>query len=238
MWKKKVTNILKSKLGRSNKGKILVRHKENGAKKRQRFLDYSLTNNSYVKIATHKNIKSNNKIMLVLEDSKYLKLRISHEGSESGRTIFSFDSNNINKGSDLLLKDIPLGSEIYSLRYKSSHKPSFLRSAGVFGKLIKKEKNKVYIKMSSGIMKSFSNECIATVGRSDFSEYKLIDWKKAGVSRLKGIRPHVRGVAKNPVDHPHGGGEGKTSGGRPSVSPWGWLTKGKRTTKHKKIYSI
>jgi len=92
--------------------------------------------------------------------------------------------------------------------------------------------------MSSGIMKSFSNECIATVGRSDFSEYKLIDWKKAGVSRLKGIRPHVRGVAKNPVDHPHGGGEGKTSGGRPSVSPWGWLTKGKRTTKHKKIYSI
>lgn len=137
-----------------------------------------------------------------------------------------------NVGNSLPLLDIPIGSHIHNISLQPNSKGKLIRSAGTFAELIQKINNKyAKIKLSSGKIKLVLLSCYATLGRVSNIHYNKIKLGKAGRSRWLNKRPKVRGVAKNPVDHPHGGGEGKTSGGRPSVTPKGIITKGKPTKK-------
>ena len=142
----------------------------------------------------------------------------------------------IKVGNCLKLKYIPLGTEIHNVEMHPGKGGQLVRSAGVAAQLMAREGNYALLRMPSGELRKIHVECRATVGRVGMSEHANVSLGKAGRSRWLGIRPSVRGVVMNPVDHPHGGGEGRTSGGRHPVTPWGIPTKGKKT-RHNKVSS-
>lgn len=142
------------------------------------------------------------------------------------------------EGNAMPLKYIPIGSFIFNIMLNINLNSQICRSAGNFAIILRKTFNKILIKLNSGFFLLISDKGFATIGKVSNYKHNLIVFFKAGVKRKLGHRPIVRGVAMNPVDHPHGGGEGKTSGGRPSVTPWGILTKGKPTVKRKKKFII
>lgn len=146
-----------------------------------------------------------------------------------GNTIRSYSEAKIQLGNHFFLKDLPSGFVIHNLNTSQYKKGQYLRSAGTYGQLILKTSKYVRIKLRSGEHRLFSRTASATLGAVCNEDHKFINYGKAGRKRWLGVRPNVRGVAINPVDHPHGGGEGRTSGGRPSVTPWGKPTKGQPT---------
>lgn len=140
----------------------------------------------------------------------------------------------IKAGNSLPLRNIPLGSTVHGIELKPGKGAQLVRSAGASAQLVAREGSYVTLRLRSGEMRKVLAECRATLGEVSNSEHSLRSLGKAGAKRWKGIRPTVRGVAMNPVDHPHGGGEGRTSGGRHPVSPWGFLTKGAKTRTNKR----
>jgi large subunit ribosomal protein L2 len=132
------------------------------------------------------------------------------------------------------MRNIPMGSVIHCVELKPGKGAQMARSAGTSAQLVAKEGRHVTLRLRSGEMRKVLSECRATLGEVSNSEHNLRSLGKAGASRWRGVRPTVRGVVMNPVDHPHGGGEGKTSGGRHPVSPWGQPTKGHKTRKNKR----
>lgn len=232
--KKLIKNIHRSYF--RSKGKISVRHRDGGHKKLYRFVDfYRKKINIPGKIINFlydpfRNVKLS--LICYLDGEKSLVLRIAD--TYIGSYIINIVNRNDNKiGCSMILKYIPVGENICCIENKPNKGAIFTRSLGTNSQLIFKNLNFAVVKLSSGIKKKLSLFCKAVLGKVD-NEIN-IKKKKAGVNYWKGIRPTVRGVAMNPVDHPHGGGEGKTSGGRHPCSPKGVKSKGYKT-KHVKIY--
>lgn len=222
--------------GKNNQGKITVRHRGGGHKRLYRKVNFNRSKNieGYViKILYDPNRSAN---IAYIKNNYQSNLILSPNGLKINQYIKSSSNAELKIGNALPLKHIPIGSLIHNISLYPNSKGKLIRSAGTSAQLIQKINNKyAKIRLNSGELKLILLTCYATLGVVSNINYKKIKLGKAGRSRWLNKRPSVRGVAKNPIDHPHGGGEGKTSGGRPSVTPQGKITKGKRTRNKKKL---
>ena len=224
--------------GRNNQGKITSKHRGGGHKRRYRKISFKRNNiKGFVQSIEYDPNRSANIAAITYEDkSTYI---LAHEGLSVGDWIESGKDAVIKRGNSLLLKDLPLGSVIHNISLKPYKGGQLARSAGTSAQLLQKNHGKyAKVRLSSGEQRLISLDCEATLGIVSNIDHKNIKIGKAGRNRWLNKRPKVRGVAKNPIDHPHGGGEGKTSGGRPSVSFTGRITKGKPTVTKKNKYII
>ncbi len=222
--------------GRNNNGRITTRHRGGGHKRRYRIIDFKRDKFDIPgKVATIEYDPNRSaRICLIHYADGEKRYILAPDRIKVGDTVISGDNIEINIGNTMPLKNIPLGTLIHNIELKPLKGGQLVRSAGTSATLMAKEGRFANIKLRSGEMRLIHLECRATIGQVGNTDHSLIKIGKAGRSRHKGIRPTVRGVAMNPVDHPHGGGEGRTSGGRHPVTPWGNPTKGARTRKNKR----
>src|SRR5882724_8140502 len=185
-----------------------------------------------IQIEYDPNRSSNIALLTYLDGEK--RYIIAPAGLEVGKMIASGEEADILPGNALPIRSIPLGTQIHNIELRPGKGGQMARAAGSFAQLLAKEGQFAQLRMPSGEVRRVPVECRATVGQVGNVEHENVSLGKAGRSRWKGIRPHVRGVAMNPVDHPHGGGEGKTSGGRNPVTPWGQPTRGYKTRSNKR----
>jgi large subunit ribosomal protein L2 len=174
------------------------------------------------------------RISLVVYRDGEKRYILTPEGLNVGDTVVSSAEAEIRVGNALPLRQIPLGTMVHCVELKPGKGGQIARSAGASVQLAAKEGDYAHIKLRSGELRLVRQECLATIGVVGNAEHQNVEIGKAGRTRWRGIRPTVRGVAMNPIDHPHGGGEGKTSGGRHPVTPWGKSTKGFRTRNNKR----
>jgi len=227
---------LRKRGGRNNHGHISVRHKGGGHKRRYRVIDFKRDKagvpGKVVSIEYDPN-RSARISLVVYADGE--KRYILHPGElKVGDQVMSGEGSEIKVGNALPLRNIPLGTAVHNVELKAGKGGQLARSAGTSVTLAAKEEPYAQIRLRSGEIRRVRLECMATIGTVGNVDHSNIEVGKAGRSRWMGIRPTVRGVAMNPIDHPHGGGEGKTSGGRHPVSPWGTPTKGYRTRRNKR----
>jgi len=231
---KSLCNKKKQKSGRNNQGRITVRHRGGGHKKRYRIIDWKRQKDGILakvkRIEYDPNRSAN--IALISYSDGQLNYIISPDGLKVGDIVSSGVKASINIGNCLPLSVIPLGTIIHCIELKPKKGAQLARSAGTSAQLLAREGRYVTIRLRSGEMRKIFFYCRATVGEVGNNKHNLIKFGKAGSKRHLGIRPSVRGVAMNPIDHPLGGGEGKSAGGRPSCDPWG-NPKGKKTRKRK-----
>ncbi len=222
--------------GRNNHGRITTRHKGGGHKQRYRVIDFKRNKDDITarveRIEYDPNRSAN--IALVLYADGERRYIIAPKGLSAGDSIVSGSTVAIQTGNVMPLANIPLGSVVHCIELQPKKGAQIARSAGTSAQLIAKEGNYVTLRLRSGEVRKVLAECRATIGEVSKSEHSLRKLGKAGATRWRGVRPTVRGVVMNPVDHPHGGGEGKTSGGRHPVSPWGTPTKGYKTRSNKR----
>lgn len=219
--------------GRNHSGKIVVRHKGGAKKRNYRLIDFKriLFEVPAVVLTIEYDPNRTSLISLILYKNGFLSYILTPHNLKIGDVVKStMRSVDASLGNCLELSVMPLGIMIHNIELKSQKGGQLCRAAGTFAIVLSKYKLKfLIIRLNSGLEYILYEGNLASVGMVSNINHIYTSLKKAGVSRNFGIRPTVRGVAMNPIDHPHGGGEGKTSGGRPSVSPWGWLTKGKKT---------
>ena len=222
--------------GRNNAGRITVRHRGGGHKRLLRVVDFKRNKTDVPgKVVSIEYDPNRSARLALLSYSDGEKSYILWpNGLLVGDTVVAGDKVDIKPGNCLPLKNIPLGTMVHNVEMKIGKGGQMIRSAGTYGQLMAKEKGYVQIKMPSGEVRMVLDRCRATVGQLGNLEHENISLGRAGRSRLLGRRPKVRGVVMNPVDHPHGGGEGRTSGGRHPVTPWGRPTKGYKTRKKNK----
>jgi large subunit ribosomal protein L2 len=222
--------------GRNNNGRITVRHIGGGHKQHYRMIDFKRTKDGIPakieRIEYDPNRSAN--IALVLYADGERRYILAPKGLSAGDTIQSGVDAPIKPGNTMPLRNTPLGSVIHAIELKPGKGAQIARAAGTYAQLVAKDGAYVTLRLRSGEMRKIEADCRATLGEIGNSEHMLRSLGKAGASRWRGVRPTVRGVAMNPVDHPHGGGEGKTSGGRHPVSPWGVPTKGYKTRSNKR----
>lgn len=222
--------------GRNNTGRITTRHIGGGHKKFYRIIDFKRNKTEFPgkveRIEYDPNRTAN--IALVLFKDGERRYIIAPKGIEVGQEILSGETTPVKPGNCMPLRNMPLGTTIHCVELKPGKGAQIARSAGTSVQLVAKDGAYVTIRLRSGEMRKVSSDCRGVVGEVSNSEHNLISLGKAGAKRWRGVRPTVRGVAMNPVDHPHGGGEGRTSGGRHPVSPWGTPTKGYKTRKNKR----
>ncbi|HUT04712.1 MAG TPA: 50S ribosomal protein L2 [bacterium] len=228
----------KKKAGRNNQGRITVRHQGGGVKRKYRVVDFVRRDKSGVP-ATVKRVeydpnRAARLAMLFYADGAK-RYTIAADKVKVGDKIETGPSSDIKPGNTLPLRSIPLGTVVHCLELRPGKGAQVARSAGAEADLLAKEGNYAHVRLPSGEVRLFHLDCYAAIGQVGNSEHSTIHIGKAGRSRWLGKRPKVRGVAMNPVDHPHGGGEGKSSGGRHPVSPWGKPTKGMKTRNKKKL---
>jgi large subunit ribosomal protein L2 len=225
-----------SKGGRNNHGRITVRHQGGGNKQKYRLIDFKRNKDGIA--ANVKTIEydpnRSARIALVAYVDGEKRYIIAPTGLQVGDKIFSGDQADIKLGNAKMLKDLPVGTVIHNVEMRPGKGGQLARSAGTYAQLLAKEGTYCHVRMPSGEIRLIKAECKATIGQVSNQEHENIKIGKAGRARWKGVRPTVRGVAMNPVDHPHGGGEGRTSGGRHPVTPWGVPTKGFKTRKKNK----
>lgn len=228
------------KSGRNNNGRITVRHRGGGAKQRYRVIDFKRNKDGIPATVERIEYDPNRTahIALVLYADGERRYIIAPKGIEVGAQLMSGTTASIATGNNMMLRNIPLGSLIHCIELKPGKGAQMARSAGASAQLVAKEGAHVTLRLRSGEMRKVLADCRATIGEVSNDEHQLKSLGKAGAKRWKGIRPTVRGVAMNPVDHPHGGGEGRTSGGRHPVSPWGMPTKGYKTRKNKRTNNL
>ncbi|WP_371374476.1 50S ribosomal protein L2 [Thalassotalea aquiviva] len=222
--------------GRNNTGRITVRHVGGGHKHHYRLIDFKRNKDGIpakVERLEYDPNRSAN-IALVLYADGERKYILAPKGVSAGDTIQSGVDAPIKAGNTLPLRNVPLGSVIHAIELKPGKGAQLARAAGTYAQLVAKDGAYVTVRLRSGEMRKIEADCRATLGEIGNAEHMLRSLGKAGATRWRGVRPTVRGVAMNPVDHPHGGGEGKTSGGRHPVSPWGVPTKGYKTRKNKR----
>jgi large subunit ribosomal protein L2 len=226
----------KRKGGRNNLGRITTRHQGGGHKRRYRLVDFKRDKIGIPgKVATVEYDPNRTaRICLINYADGEKRYILAPNGISVGDTIVSGDQIDITVGNAMPLKYIPLGTLIHNVELKPMKGGQIARSAGASVMVMAKEEKYAQVKMRSGEIRLIHLDCRATIGQVGNIDHSLINIGKAGKSRYKGKRPTVRGVAMNPVDHPHGGGEGKTAGGRHPVSPWGKPTKGARTRNNKR----
>jgi large subunit ribosomal protein L2 len=221
--------------GRNNKGRITTRHVGGGHKQRYRVIDFKRNKDGIdarVERIEYDPNRTANIALLLYKDGERRYI-IAPKGVAVGAEVKSGIDAPIKPGNSLPLRVIPVGTLVHNIELKPGKGAQVARSAGATAQLVAREGMHVTIRLRSGEMRKFLSECRATIGEVGNSEHSLRKLGKAGATRWRGVRPTVRGVAMNPVDHPHGGGEGRTSGGRHPVSPWGMPTKGYKTRKNK-----
>jgi large subunit ribosomal protein L2 len=233
---KSLTTALRKSGGRNNKGRVTARHIGGGHKRRYRIIDFKRDKHGVpakvFSIEYDPNRTSRIALLHYADGEK--RYILAPEGLKIGDTVSSGTGSEISIGNTLPLKEMPLGSFVHNVEIKPGKGGQIGRSAGSSIQLLAKEGDYAQLKMPSGEVRLIRLECMATYGSVGNAEQENIDLGKAGRTRWLGKRPYVRGVAMNPVDHPMGGGEGKTSGGGHPVSPWGQKAKGLKTRKHKK----
>ena len=222
--------------GRNNNGRITTRHVGGGHKQHYRMVDFRRNKDAIPATVERLEYDPNRTahIALVCYADGERRYIIAPKGLSAGDKIESGDAASIKVGNTLPLRNIPVGSVIHCIELKPGKGAQIARSAGTSAQLVAREGSYATLRLRSGETRKVLSECRATLGEVCNSEHSLRSLGKAGAKRWRGVRPTVRGVAMNPVDHPHGGGEGRTSGGRHPVSPWGVPTKGYKTRSNKR----
>jgi large subunit ribosomal protein L2 len=235
---KSLLKPLKEKAGRNNHGRITVRRRGGGHKRFYRIIDFKRDKSGIpakVESIQYDPNRSARIALLVYADGERRYI-LAPDGLKAGESLMSGPEAEIRTGNALPLNRIPLGTMVHAIEVKPGKGAQFARSAGTACQIMARDEGRITLKLPSSEVRMFSEHCLATVGQVGNLDHSNENWGKAGKSRWKGKRPKVRGVAMNPHDHPHGGGEGRTSGGRHPVSPWGVPTKGYKTRKkHKSV---
>jgi large subunit ribosomal protein L2 len=226
--------------GRNNSGRVTVRHQGGGHKQRYRLIDFKRDKDGVPGVVERLEYDPNRSAHLALikysdGERRYI---LAPKGLEQGASIVSGDDAPIKTGNALRLRNIPVGTVVHCVEMKPGKGGQLVRSAGGAAQIAAREGAYATVRLRSGEARRVHIDCRATVGEVGHGEHNLRKLGKAGAKRWRGVRPTVRGVAMNPVDHPHGGGEGKTSGGRHPVSPWGTPTKGYKTRANKRTDSM
>ena len=235
---RKLTKALRKSGGRNNTGRITSRRRGGGHKRRYRIIDFK--RNKFDVQGTVSSIEydpnRSPRIALINYKDNEKRYIIAPDGLKVGDKLISSIENEIpfKTGNSTCLKNIPDGMLVHNIELKPKKGAQMARSAGAYARIMAKEDGMITLKLPSGEMRMVQENCLATIGTVGNKNHENIKIGKAGRSRWLGKRPKVRGVAMNPVDHPHGGGEGRTSGGRHPVSPWGTPTKGYKTRKKNK----
>lgn len=237
---KSLVEILKSKAGRNNYGKITVRHRGGGHKRKYRIIDFKRDKvNIPAKVASIEydpNRTANIALLNYADGEK--RYIIAPNGLKVGDTVISSEDADIKVGNALPLKNIPVGSVVHNIELKAGKGGQLVRAAGNAAQLMAKEGNYAQLRLPSGEVRLIRIECKATIGQVGNVEHEIVSIGKAGRKRHMGFRPTVRGSVMNPVDHPHGGGEGKSPVGMPSpMTPWGKPALGYKTRNKKKASS-
>jgi large subunit ribosomal protein L2 len=233
---KALTEPRKRTGGRDSRGRITVRFIGGGHKQRYRVVDFRRDKRDVpAKVAAieYDPIRSARLALLHYADGEKRYI-LAPEGIKIGQSVIASDTADILAGNCLPLKLIPAGTMIHNIELRKGKGGQMVRSAGGAAQLVAKEGEYAQVKLPSGEVRKVHLECVATVGQVGNLDHKNVSIGKAGRTRWLGRRPHNRGVSMNPVDHPHGGGEGKTSGGRHPVTPWGKPTKGAKTRNNKR----
>ncbi len=222
--------------GRNSDGRITVRHRGGGHKRHYRIIDFKRNKEGVPGRVERLEYDPNRSahIALIVDQDGERRYIIAPKDLHAGDTVISGSEAPIKPGNCLTLRNIPIGTVVHCVELKPGKGAQLARSAGTSVRLVSREGMYAILRLRSGEMRKVLVDCRATIGVVSNSEHSLRSLGKAGASRWLGRRPTVRGVAMNPVDHPHGGGEGKTSGGRHPVTPWGVPTKGYKTRKNKR----
>jgi len=226
--------------GRNNYGRVTVRHQGGGHKQRYRIIDFKRDKDGIQGVVERLEYDPNRSAHLALVkyadgERRYI---LAPKGVDAGTPVMSGEDVPIKPGNALPLKSIPVGTIVHNVEMRPGKGGQLVRSAGASAQLAAREGAYATVRLRSGEARRIHVECRATIGEVGHGEHNLRKLGKAGAKRWRGVRPTVRGVAMNPVDHPHGGGEGRTSGGRHPVSPWGTPTKGYKTRGNKRTDSM
>ena len=226
--------------GRNNQGRITTRHKGGGHKQHYRVIDFKRNKDDIPGQIERLEYDPNRSahIALVKYADGERRYIIAPKNLQAGDEVMSGKFAPIKVGNCLPLRNIPVGTQIHCIEMRPGKGAQIARSAGATVQLIAREGAYATVRLRSGEMRKILADCRATIGEVSNSEHSLRKLGKAGAKRWRGVRPTVRGVAMNPVDHPHGGGEGRTSGGRHPVTPWGVPTKGYKTRKNKRTSKL
>lgn len=228
---KSLTKGQKASGGRNNAGRVTSRFRGNGNKRRYRAIDFKRTKDGVPAVVQQIEYDPNRSAFIALlayadGEKNYI---LAPEGLKVGQTVLSGEKAEIKPGNALQLRNIPVGLEIHNVELVPGRGAKMVRSAGQVALLRSKDGDYAQVKLPSGEVRLVNLACKATIGKVGNDDHMNVSLGKAGKKRYLGKRPHVRGLAMNPVDHPMGGGEGRTSGGGHPVSPWGQLAKGKKT---------
>lgn len=231
-----LTESLRRKGGRNNTGRITVRHQGGGAKRQYRKIDFKRNKRDIVGKIEYLEYDPNRTsfIARVLYRDGERRYILAPAGVKKGDEIVAADKVDVKPGNAMPLSSIPFGTSVHNIEMKPGKGGQMARSAGAEAQLVGRVDGYAQLKMPSGEMRRVREECYATIGTVSNADHLNVKLGKAGRKRWLGVRPTVRGVAMNPVDHPHGGGEGRTSGGRHPVSPWAVPTKGHKTRNNKR----
>lgn len=240
LWKgrpvKKLTEGVTKSGGRNNNGRITSRRRGGGHKRLYRVIDFKRTKFDVSAVVERIEYDPNRSAFIALlkyDDGEQAYI-IAPQRLQEGDRVIAANRADIKPGNAMPMENMPVGTIIHNVEMKPGRGGQMARAAGTYVQLIGKDSGYAQLRLTSGELRMVPAKCMATVGAVSNSDNKNQNMSKAGRSRWLGKRPKVRGVAMNPVDHPHGGGEGRTSGGRHPVSPWGKPTKGARTRRKKK----
>ncbi|MFH1868235.1 MAG: 50S ribosomal protein L2 [Candidatus Omnitrophota bacterium] len=234
---KPLTRAIRKKGGRNANGRITVRYRGGGHRRRLRIVDFKRDkfNAAAEVLSVEYDPNRSSRIALLGYEDGEKRYIICPQGLTVGTKVYSGESADIKLGNALPLKAIPSGIQIHNIELVKGKGGQIVRSAGASAHIMAKEGMYVHVRLPSGEIRLIGQDCYATIGQVSNIEHENISLGKAGRSRWLGRRPKVRGVAKNPIDHPMGGGEGKSSGGRHPCTPWGKPTKGYKTRSKKKL---
>jgi large subunit ribosomal protein L2 len=233
---KGLIRMLKKSPGRNNQGRITVRHKSRGAKKFYRIISFGQENiNQPGKVVALEYDPNRTSFIMLLEYPDNKKAyRLAPQGIKAGDELLIAEKAPLKPGNRMKLKNISIGTEVYNIEIVPGGKGKMIKAAGSSAKVLGEEGNYIHLKMPSGELRKVHKECFASVGALSRPDHRYVKLGKAGINRHKGIRPTVRGSAMSPVDHPHGGGEGRTGIGlKHPKTPWGKIARGVKTRKRK-----
>jgi large subunit ribosomal protein L2 len=237
LWKgkpeKSLTEGLRKSGGRNNLGRITLRYRGGGHKRRYRMIDFLRQKNDVFATVERLEYDPNRTafIALVRYEDGELSYILAPQRLNVGDRVISGERVDVKPGNTMPIKNIPVGTLVHNVELKPGKGAQLARSAGSYVQIVGRDSNYIQIKLSSGELRIVNGQCLASIGAVSNPDQKNINLGKAGRTRWLGFRPNVRGIAKNPVDHPHGG---RTNGGRHPVTPWGVCTKGKKTRNNKR----
>ncbi|MCX7338701.1 MAG: 50S ribosomal protein L2 [Alphaproteobacteria bacterium] len=226
--------------GRNNLGRTTSWNMSGGHKQKYRIIDFKRDKHDMPGVVERIEYDPNRSAFIALlkyEDGEFRYI-LAPQRLQPGDSVVASEKADIKPGNAMMLKSIPVGTIVHNVELKIDKGGQIARSAGTYAQIMGRDSGYIIVKMTSGEVRLIKGECKATVGALSNSDHQNRSYGKAGRMRWLGVKPTVRGVAMNPVDHPHGGGEGKTSGGRHPVTPWGKPTKGKKTRKNKRTTNM